>query len=304
MTDFLFMDEIAEFIKCQRVPRLLYKKGMCTEGYFTPYMNLSDHTKAKFLTDTEARIPVTVRFSKVFSEYGASDTKRDAAGFFVRFFTEEGRFDMLAHSIPIPEEIRNPKNIIKLIETFKKKDDSSAPDDKAIFELAASDEAFIPFIMRYFSDDTTIKSYRNIMGYAMNDYTLVNDAGERRSVSFVWRPASGKKNISRQEAEFLAGYDSSAAMRDMADAIFAGKYPEYDLEMYTAHDEGGTDAAEGEIMTVGRLTIDAVADSCASEEIGFTPLNVVPGIELADNEFNNFTAFAFNESARVRGGMR
>ena len=57
-------------------------------------------------------------------------------------------------------------------------------------------------------------------------------------------------------------------------------------------------------MTVGRLTIDAVADSCASEEIGFTPLNVVPGIELAGSEFNNFTAFAFNESARVRGGMR
>jgi len=109
LTDFLFMDEIAEFIKCQRVPRLLYKKGMCTEGYFTPYMDLSDYTSAEFLTDTEAEIPVTVRFSKVFSEYGASDTKRDAAGFFVRFFTKNGRFDMLAHSIPVPEEIRNPK---------------------------------------------------------------------------------------------------------------------------------------------------------------------------------------------------
>ena len=295
MTDFLFMDEIAEFIKCQRVPRLLYKKGMCTEGYFTPYMDLSDYTSAELLTDTEAEIPVTVRFSKVFSEYGASDTKRDAAGFFVRFFTKNGRFDMLAHSIPVPEEIRNPKSIIKLIEKFRKADTGAAPENKAIFEPAAEDEAFVPFLISYFSDDTTVKSYRNIMGYAMNDYELVSAEGKRSGVSFVWRPVSGKKNISRQEAEFLAGYDSDAAMRDMADAVFSEKYPAYELEMTFK---------DGDAMTVGRLTVNALADSCASEEIGFTPVNLVPGIELADNEFNNFTAFAFNESARVRGGMR
>lgn len=104
MTDFLFMDEIAEFIKCQRVPRLLYKKGMCTEGYFTPYMNLSDHTKAKFLTDTEARIPVTVRFSKVFSEYGASDTKRDAAGFLCVFLRKREDSTCLRTAFPFPRK--------------------------------------------------------------------------------------------------------------------------------------------------------------------------------------------------------
>ena len=113
--------------------------------------------------------------------------------------------------------------------------------------------------------------------------------------AFFLHPADGKKTITRQEAEFFAGYDPDAAARDMADAILAEKFPAYDLEIRF---QGG------ERLTVGRLTIREFAERCASEEIGYTPQNLVPGIELLPNEWNRFTAFAFNESARIRGGSR
>ncbi len=295
MSDFLFMDEIADLIKCQRVPRLLYKKGMCTEGYFIPYMNLSEYTTAKLFTETEEETPVVVRFSKVFSQYGASDTKRDAAGFFVRFFTKEGRFDLLSHSLPLPQEIRTPQHLIDFLSAFRKKEESTEMDDTALFVLAAEQEEFIPLLLSYFSDRATVKSYRGIEGFPLNDYFLVNQDGKRQEASFFWRPVQGPKFISRQEAEFFAGYDANVAVRDMIDAVYEGQFPEYNLELHLA---------DNEKLTVGKLKITAVADSCASEDIGYTPLNLVPGIELAANEFNRFTAFAFNESARIRGGMR
>lgn len=295
MTDFLFMDKIAELMKQQRIPRLLYKKGICAEGIFFPYMDLSEYTRASCLRDIDSEIPVTVRFAKVFDAQGSSDTARDAVGMFVRFFTDEGKFDLISHNVFIDEKLRTAEKIMKLIIAFRKREESFNLDDKELWKLAAEEPVYINFLLEYFSDNTTVKSYRYMRSFAMNTYVFENRKGMKRKVSFEWSPVLGRKNISRQEAEFLAGYDRNAAARDLVDAVCEGKYPEYNLEAYIEGEEP---------LTIGKIRITEIAESCASEEISYTPVNVPEGIQLDDNEFNRFTAFAFNESARMRGGNR
>ena len=295
LTDFLFLDEIAERIQKQKIPRLLYQKGICLEGEFQPYMNLGEYTSANFLTDIERETPVTVRVSKVFSPPGSGDTTRDAVGFFVRFFTEEGHFDLLTHTLSIPKEIRTPEHMIRLIDTFRNNAGSREREENALFTLAAERPEFLSFLIHYFSDDATVKSYRFIEGIPLNDHLLRAPDGTEREASFFLRPPDGKKSITRQEAEFFAGYDPDTAARDMADALLAGKFPVYDLEVRFRN---------GESLIAGRVTIREFAERCTSEQIGYTPQNLVPGIELFPNEWNRFTAFAFNESVRIRGGSR
>lgn len=295
MTDFLFMDKIAELMKEQRVPRLLYKKGVCAEGTFFPYMDLSEYTKASFLRDIDSEVPVTVRFAKVFDAQGSSDTARDVTGMFVRFFTDQGKFDLISHNVPIDEKLRTPEKMMKLIIAFKKREESFNLDDKELWKLAAEEPVYINFLLEYFSDNTTVRSYRYMRSFSMNSYAFEDMKGQKRKVTFAWSPILGRKNISRQEAEFLAGYDRNAAARDLVDAICDKRYPEYNLEAYIEGEEP---------LTIGKVRITEMAESCTSEEISYTPVNVPCGIQLEEGEFNRFTAFAFNESARMRGGNR
>lgn len=256
-------------------------------------MSLNEYTKAKFLCDFEKKTKVTVRFSKVFGSEGESDTARDIIGMFTKFETEDGNFDVLCHNIWDENVFMDVENIMIFLDMAKKR--NSLVSDKEIWETISMRPEFMPLILKYFSDRCTVKSYRNIEAYGMNDYIFKNKNSEERNVKFKLSPVGGVKYISRQEAEFFAGFDKDVAIRELQEAIERNKYPEYYVELILENSDN---------IVCGKITLENITDPNVAESIAFTPANVVEGISLAANNLNRLTSFAFNESARKRGGRR
>lgn len=292
MIDFFIADKAAEMIRSERFPRFLYKKGITVEGTFSPYMNLSEYTTAELFANTENDIPVTVRFSKVFGEVGEGDTVRDIISIAVRFFTNEGHFDMIAHNIKLPDALRTPSNLLKIIELFKKKADTAASKDN-LFIKSLENEALTSFLIDYYSDLTTVKSYSGIEGYVLNDYLFKDACGVPRTAVFKWIPENGIMCISRSEAEFFAGYEPDIAAIDICERLERNEYLKFDLETNIA----------GKRLMCGKLCLKRIAKNTVNDSIQFTPSNLVSGAELADTDFNKLTVFMYNEAIRLRGGI-
>lgn len=290
MTDFLVADNISKIINSQLRPRLLYKNGITAEGVYISYIDISNYTNCKIFCGPSYEIPIRVRFSKVFGEKGASDTRRDITGMSVRFYTDEGTFDIIGHSIRLNENLKNAEAILHLIGLLTKSD-AELSNPGFLWCEALKEPKLVPFLIDYYSDASTVKSFRGITGYSLNDYVLVSNKGEKREVSFKWVSENDIKCIGKSEAEFLAGFEPDIAKRELIRAIRERAYPKFNLLIRFS---------DGEDLIAGQLVLKEISSGYVNEEISFTPSNTVTGIELKDNEFNGFTAFAFNESIRFR----
>lgn len=293
MTDFLLVNKIAQLIHENQRQRLLYKKGICLNGNFYSQRSLQDITAASFLSETQKVTPVKMRFSKVFGRDGAGDTMRDIIGVFVELDTDEGKMDLLFHNIELDENIRNPEAILALIEAFSEKEKSRVREDAGLWRLAGKNPDFLDFLLRYFSRQCTVKSFRGIEGKGLNEYYFVTGEGEKRRARFELIPEQRGGEVTRQEAEFLAGYDCDAAMRDMKEAAERNNMPKFNLVA----------ALEDEYrkISLGTIVLNELKEY-DDELLYFSPVYVPNGIMLSDTPLDTFTAFAFSEGVRLRGG--
>ncbi len=294
MIDFLIADKAAEMMKNEKFPRFLYKKGITAEGFFSAYMELSEFTTAEPLLNTSIDVPVTVRFSKVFGESGTSDTARDVISMAVRFFTKVGHWDMIAHNIVLPEAVKTPTGLLEVIDLFKKTSDKACEKYDGILSSIKANGSLTPIVVDYYSDITTVKSYAGIDGYVLNEYVLTNAEGVSNDAIFRWLPENGAYGIRSSEAEFLAGYEPNIALIDMRERIKRKKYPKFLLEA----------EINGKKLICGHMRLEKIAKEAVNDEIQFTPSNTISGIKLKDTDFNMLTAFMFNESIRLRGGIK
>lgn len=293
MTDFLLVNKIAQLIHDDRRQRLLYKKGISLKGNFYSQMSLADITSASFLAEHQTVTPVNIRFSKVFGRDGAGDTTRDIIGIFAEFDTPTGKFDLLFHNVELDEHIRTPEAVMALIEAFSEREKDRVREDAVLWKLAANNPDFLDFLLRYFSCRCTVKSFRGVEGKGFNGYRFINEAGETRGVHFELIPENRHGEITRREAEFLAGYDCDAAMRDMKEAAERNLLPKFNL--YAVLDE------EYRKILLGNIVLDELLER---DDVlwDFSPIRVPAGIALADHPLDAFTAFAFSEGVRTRGG--
>ncbi len=316
MQDIQLINKLSRFVRESVPERVICAKGAGAHGYFRVYMPMSDITSAAFLQNPDKKTPVFVRFSTMTGSRGSADTLRDVRGFAVKFYTTEGNYDLISTSLPV-FFIRDAMDFPELMHALKASPSTNLTEPERFWEYISETPEATHMITWLFSDSGTLKSYRHMEGFSTNTYVWVSESGQRQFVRYHWKPLLGVKTISRQEAEFLAGFDPDAAARDLSDSLESGELTEYELSVQlipydkqNQYDFDILDATkrwpEEEIpfMKVGKLTLNKSTDDYFEEveKSAFSPANVVPGIEFSFDRLLQGSIFASLDAVRHRLG--
>lgn len=322
MTDFLLLENISRLNSKNPRPRLLHQKGVAARGVFSPYMCLSDYTRAAFLQDPETEIPVIARFSRAMGEKGSGDSLRDTRGFAVRFQTGEGDYDLICQNLPC-YYIRSPARFPDMVRDLAGSQRNPG-EESGFWEFLSQNPEAVNLAMWLFSDQGTLKSYRFMEGYSVNTYKWINSRGETLYVRYKWNPLKEREEddekrtgISYQEAEFLAGFSPDCCISDLAVAVEEKRFPVYELEVQIM-DRQQAKTCGFDFLSVtlywpedrfpctkiGKMTLRSLLSPEECETLCFAPGNLVPGIEFGNREFLEIMDFAHRDGGRQRGASK
>ena len=301
LEDFILREKITHFDH-ERIPeRIVHARGSAAHGYFECYEPLTDVTRAAPFKEAGKQTPVFVRFSTVAGERGSVDTARDIRGFAVKFYTDEGNWDLVGNNIPV-FFIQDAMKFPDLIHAVKPEPHHGMP------QAASAHDTFWDFIslmpesthvvMWAMSDRALPRSYRMMQGFGVHSYRFVNEAGASVFVKFHWKPKQGTHSLVWDEAAKLAGADADFHRRDLWEAIEAGDYPEWELglQIFT-EDEAerfsfdildATKIIPEELVPlrpVGRMVLNRNPDNffAETEQVAFCTAHVVPGIDFSND---------------------
>jgi catalase len=320
LEDFILREKVTHFDH-ERIPeRVVHARGAAAHGYFRVYESLSELTKAKFLQDPAVKTPVFVRFSTVAGSRGSSDLARDVRGFAVKFYTDEGNFDLVGNNIPV-FFIQDAVKFPDLIHAVKPE------PHHEITQAASAHDTFWDFIslmpesmhmvMWVMSDRAIPRSFRMMEGFGVHTFRLVNDQGESRFVKFHWKPLLGVHSVLWDEAQKISGKDPDFHRRDLWEAIEAGAYPEWELGLQVIEEEDehafdfdlldATKIVPEELVPirrVGRLTLDRNPENffAETEQAAFHPGHIVPGIDFTDDPLLQGRLFSYTDTQLIRLG--
>jgi catalase len=302
----------------KRIPEpLIHAKGTGAHGIFIPYMSMKDYTKACFLQDPDIETPVFVRFSRMMGRAGSSDTARDVRGFCVKFDTHDGIYDLMGINFPV-FFIRDPNKYPALIDSLSPCPKTYLRDPERFWKFIADNKEGMHIITWLYSNRGTIKSYRTMEGYSVNTYVWENEKGVRYWVRYHWKPLSGVKDINRQEAEFLSGYDPDAATRDLINAFDEGNDVSYELCVQLIPTKQKTEKETFLLdpvcvwpeslvpyIRVGKMILKRGLDNYYKEyeRTAFSPGNLIPGISLSHEPLLIALTFISRDEQRYRLGI-
>src|ERR1700749_2129100 len=232
LEDFILREKITHFDH-ERIPeRIVHARGSAAHGYFRVYESMAKYTKAGFLQDPTKETPVFVRFSTVAGFRGSTDLARDVRGFAVKFYTEEGNYDLVGNNIPvffIQDSIKFPD----LIHAVKPEPHNEIP------QAASAHDTFWDFIsltpesmhmiMWAMSDRAIPRSYRMMEGFGVHTFRFINEQGKSFFVKFHWKPLLGLHSVAWDEAQIISGRDPVFHPRDLHESIENGNYPQWEL---------------------------------------------------------------------------
>jgi catalase len=319
--DFHLREKITHFDH-ERIPeRVVHARGAGAHGSFTLYDSLKDVTCARVLSDTKAVTPVFVRFSTVAGSRGSADTARDVRGFAVKFYTDEGIWDLVGNNMPvffIQDGIKFPDFV-----------HSAKPEpDREIPQAATAHDTFWDFVslqpesthmlMWAMSDRAIPRSLRTMEGFGVHTFRLYNEKGATSLVKFHWKPVSGNHSLVWEEAQKLGGIDPDFHRRDLWDAIEAGNGPQWDLGVQILPDTEdqmfeGIDLLDPTkiipeelvpVRLVGRMTLDRNPTNffAETEQVAFCTAHVPRGIDFTDDPLLAARNFSYLDTQLTRLG--
>ncbi|KQS60235.1 catalase [Geodermatophilus sp. Leaf369] len=321
LEDFHLREKISHFDH-ERIPeRAVHARGAGAHGVFTSYGTAGDLTRAGVLAEKDLETPVFVRFSTVLGSRGAADSVRDTRGFAVKFYTQEGNWDLVGNNMPvffIQEAIKFPD----LIHAAKPSPDREIPSAQS------AHDSFWDFVSLHteathhtlwnMSDRGIPRSYRMMEGFGVHSFRLVNAAGETVLVQFKWTPKLGVHSLTWEEAQIAAGVDPDFHRRDLADAIEAGAFPEWELGVQVFEDNEeqtfqGIDLLDSTkivpeelvpVQPIGRLVLNANPTNyfAETEQVAFNTAHVVPGIEFSNDPLLQGRNFSYQDTQLTRLG--
>ncbi|MDD5934618.1 MAG: catalase, partial [Clostridiales bacterium] len=316
LEDVHLIDKIAHFDR-ERIPeRVVHAKGVGAYGYFQPYQCMSEYTYADFLQNPACKTKVFARFSTVIGGRGSADTVRDPRGFAVKFYTNQGIYDLVGNDIPI-FFIRDGIKFPDVIHSLKPDPKTNLKDPCRFWDFVSLTPEATHMITWLYSDMGTIKDYRHVNGFGVNTYVFVNKKGKRFFVKFHWLTKQGLQTIDRHEAERLAGSDPDIAVRNLTEAIACGNYPKWELavqiidpEVVCELDFDPLDDTKTwpedcfPLIGVGEMTLNRNVDNFFSEteQAAFCPGNIVPGIEFSNDKMLQGRVFSYLDTQRYRIG--
>jgi catalase len=301
----------------ERVPeRVVHAKGSGAHGFFEVTEDVRQWTSAAFLSEVGKRTPVFARFSTVAGELGSPDTARDPRGFALKFYTEEGNYDLVGNNTPV-FFVRDASKFQDFIHSQKRMPDTGLRSNDMQWDFWTLSPESAHQVTILMSDRGTPRSYRHMNGYSSHTYSWMNAAGERYWVKYHFKTVQGIENLTLDEAAAIAAADPDYHRRDLWDAIAAHNPPEWRLEMqimpfedapgYRFHPFDVTKVwphADYPPITIGRLVLDQnPANHFAEvEQAGFAPSTLVPGIGLSPDKMLMGRIFSYHDTHLHRIG--
>lgn len=320
LEDFILREKITHFDH-ERIPeRVVHARGSAAHGYFQVYESMAQYTRADFLQDPSAKTPVFVRFSTVAGSRGSTDLARDVRGFAVKFYTQEGNYDLVGNNIPvffIQDAIKFPD----LIHAVKPEPHNEIPQAGSAHDTFWDFISLMPesmhMIMWVMSDRAIPRSLRMMEGFGVHTFRLINEQGKARFVKFHWKPLLGLHSVVWDEAQKISGKDPDFHRRDLWEAIENGDYPEWELgvQIVEEKDERSFDfdlldptkLIPEEIVPVrriGKMTLNRNPDNffAETEQVAFHTGNIVPGIDFTNDPLLQGRLFSYLDTQLIRLG--
>jgi len=306
----------------ERIPeRVVHARGAGAFGTFTVKEPLSDVTSANVLNDTSRNTPLFLRFSTVLGSRGSADTVRDVRGFAVKFYTEEGNWDIVGNDIPV-FFIQDSMKFPDVIHAGKPEPHNEIPQAQSahnnFWDFQYLHEEATHMFMWAQSDRGIPRSYRMMQGFGVNTYTLQNDKGERHFVKFHFTPHLGVHSFVWDEALKLAGQDPDFHRKDLYTAIDSGAYPKWDMhvQLIAEKDEDNFEfdildatkvwpVEEVPLRFVGELELNRNVDEyfTQTEQVAFCTSHIVPGIGFSDDPLLQGRNFSYFDTQLSRLGI-
>ncbi len=316
MEDLHFLDKMGHFDR-ERIPeRVVHAKGAGAFGKFVCYKDMSAFTMADFLSCARKTTDVFVRFSTVIGGRGSADTVRDPRGFAVKFYTNQGIYDIVGNDLPV-FFIRDAIKFPDVIHSLKPSPDSNLRVAERFWDFVSLSPESTHMITWLYSDRGTIKDYSRIDGFGVNTYVWVNAKSERLFIKYHWKTQKGLETIDREEAQRLAGEDPDIASRKLYNDILVGNYPKYELAVQMMTQEQADalpydplddtkvwSEIDFPLIPVGMMTLNKNPQNFFAqvEQSAFCPANLVPGIELSADKMLQGRAFSYIDTQRHRIG--
>ena len=320
LEDFLLREKITSFDH-ERIPeRIVHARGSGAHGYFELYKSIDKYTKAGLFTDTQRKTPVFARFSTVAGSKGSPDLARDVRGFAVKFYTEEGTWDLVGNNMPI-FFIQDAMKFPDLIHAVKPEPNKEIP------QAASAHDTFYDFVSRttetlhnhiwVMSDRAIPRSLRMMEGFGIHTFRFINKAGKSHFVKFHWKPVLGVHSVTWDEAVKINGADSDFHRRDLWDAIESGNFPEWEFGVQIVPEEeehkydfdllDPTKLIPEELVPVdiiGKMTLNKNPENffAETEQVAFLPGHIVPGIDFTNDPLLQGRLFSYRDTQLSRLG--
>ncbi len=320
LEDFVLREKIFHFDH-ERIPeRIVHARGSGAHGFFELTESLADITKADLFQRDGEKTPLFTRFSTVAGGAGSVDTPRDVRGFAVKFYTQEGNWDLVGNNIPvffIQDAIKFPD----LVHAVKMEADKAYPQAASAHDTFWDFASLMPetthMLMWAMSDRTIPRSLRMIEGFGIHTFVMVNAEGKESFVKFHWRPKLGIQSTLWDEATKLQAADNDYHRRDLFEAIDTGNFPEWELGLQV-FDQAFADAQPYDVLDatklipeeliplriVGRMVLDRNPDNffAETEQSAFCPANIVPGIDFSNDPLLQGRLFSYLDTQKSRLG--
>ncbi|MFC7062096.1 catalase [Halobacillus seohaensis] len=317
-----FIEKISHFDR-ERVPeRVVHARGTGAHGYFETYGKVGDepvekYTRAKVFSGEGKQTPLLVRFSTVTHPAGSPETLRDPRGFAVKFYTEDGNWDLVGNNLKV-FFIRDAIKFPDLIHSFKPDPVTNIQDTERIFDFISQTPEAMHMITFLFSPWGIPANYRHMQGSGVNTYRWVNEKGEAQLIKYHWEPLKqGIKNLTQEEANAIQAENFNHATQDLYEAIDRGEYPEWELcvQMMDDHEHPELDfdplddtkiwpEDQFPFLKVGKMVLNKNPDHYYNEieQASFGTGVLVDGLDFSDDKMLQGRTFSYSDTQRYRVG--
>ncbi|HPN38591.1 MAG TPA: catalase [Melioribacteraceae bacterium] len=316
LQDYYLHEKLAHFNRERMPERVVHAKGTGAYGKFTVTNDITQYTKAKIFSKINNECKVFVRFSTVGGEKGSADTERDPRGFAVKFYTEEGNWDLVGNNTPV-FFIKDPKKFPDFVHTQKRDPKTNLKSATMMWDFWSLNPESLHQVIILFSDRGTPYSYRFMNGYGSHTFSLINAENKRVWVKFHFKTAQGIKNFNGSEAEEMKGKDPDWAQRDLVQAIADKNFPKWNLKIQVMTEEQAKTFNwnpfditkvwphnQFPLIDVGVMELNEIPENYFAdvEQAAFAPAHTVNGIGLSPDKLLQGRIFAYPDAHRYRLG--
>jgi len=320
LEDFIMREKITHFDH-ERIPeRIVHARGSAAHGYFQVYESMAKYTKAGFLQDPSIKTPVFTRISTVAGFRGSTDLARDVRGFSVKFYTQEGNYDLVGNNMPV-FFIQDAMKFPDLVHAVKPEPHNEMPQAASAHDTFWDFISLMPesmhMVMWVMSDRAIPRSLRMMEGFGVHTFRFINNKNESHFVKFHWKPLLGTHGVAWDEAQKISGKNSDFHRQDLWDSIESGNFPEWELgvQIIPEADEFKftfdlldptklIPEEEVPVMKIGKMVLNRNPDNffAETEQVAVHPGHLVPGIDFSNDPLLQGRLFSYTDTQLSRLG--